>query len=47
MVFPLLIHSEIGKISKTGVLAPMDWDIVEPLIQALEKEGIFMTEEIL
>ncbi|KAJ3046158.1 hypothetical protein HK097_001002 [Rhizophlyctis rosea] len=36
-----------GKITRTGVIAPMDDDIVNPLLHALEAEGIKMDEEIL
>lgn len=35
-----------GVISKRGVIAPMSMDICQPLIEALEKEGICMTEQI-
>lgn len=36
-----------GVISKAGVLAPYSRDIVDPIMEALEKEGITMTEAIL
>jgi saccharopine dehydrogenase (NADP+, L-glutamate forming) len=36
-----------GKITEKGVLAPMTWDLCEPILKALEKEGIYMTEAIL
>ncbi|KAJ3036825.1 saccharopine dehydrogenase (NADP+, L-glutamate-forming) [Rhizophlyctis rosea] len=36
-----------GKITRTGVIAPMDDEIVNPLLHALEAEGIRMEEEIL
>ena len=36
-----------GGLSKRGVIAPMSMDICQPLIDALEKEGISMHEEVL
>jgi saccharopine dehydrogenase (NADP+, L-glutamate forming) len=36
-----------GKLNKRGVIAPMTMDICQPLIDALEKEGITMVEEVL
>lgn len=33
-----------GKIARKGVLAPYDMDIVEPLLEGVEKEGIVMEE---
>ncbi|KAJ3162037.1 Saccharopine dehydrogenase [NADP(+), L-glutamate-forming] [Geranomyces michiganensis] len=36
-----------GKISRRGVLAPMDMELAAPLIEALEAEGIRMVDEIL
>ncbi|TPX72330.1 hypothetical protein SpCBS45565_g00601 [Spizellomyces sp. 'palustris'] len=35
-----------GKISRRGVLAPLDQELVQPLLTALEAEGIRMVEEI-
>ncbi|KAI8907613.1 Saccharopine dehydrogenase [Powellomyces hirtus] len=36
-----------GKITRRGVLAPMDMELCQPLITALEAEGIRMVDEIL
>lgn len=36
-----------GKLTATGVLAPMSSEINEPIIELLEKEGIGMVEKIL
>ncbi|KAI9193279.1 Saccharopine dehydrogenase [Polychytrium aggregatum] len=36
-----------GKITRKGVVAPLDGEVVYPLIEALEAEGIRMVEEIL
>jgi len=36
-----------GKITTTGVIAPMEDEVVNPLLTALEAEGIRMEEEIL
>ncbi|KAI8388865.1 saccharopine dehydrogenase [Radiomyces spectabilis] len=36
-----------GKITQTGVIAPMTSEINEPIIELLEKEGIGMVEKIL
>ncbi|KAJ3229698.1 saccharopine dehydrogenase (NADP+, L-glutamate-forming) [Chytriomyces hyalinus] len=36
-----------GKISRKGVIAPMDKEINNPIMEALEKEGIFMVDEII
>jgi saccharopine dehydrogenase-like NADP-dependent oxidoreductase len=36
-----------GVLNQRGVIAPMSMDICRPLIDALEKEGIKMHEEIL
>lgn len=35
-----------GKITKKGVLAPYSLDLVEPLLEEVEKEGITMIDEI-
>jgi saccharopine dehydrogenase (NADP+, L-glutamate forming) len=35
-----------GKITQRGVLAPMTWELCEPILKALEKESIIMTEAI-
>ena len=35
-----------GVISKRGILAPYTTDIVDPLIEAVEKEGITMVEKV-
>jgi saccharopine dehydrogenase (NADP+, L-glutamate forming) len=35
-----------GRINKKGVLAPVTWDLAEPLLNELkEKYGIFLTEK--
>lgn len=36
-----------GVIAKKGVLAPYTRDIVDPIMEALEKEGITMVEKVL
>ncbi|ORX61595.1 saccharopine dehydrogenase [Hesseltinella vesiculosa] len=36
-----------GKLTKTGVIAPMSSDINDPIIELLEKEGIGMIEKVL
>ena len=34
-----------GKLTDTGVLAPMNWPLCEVLIEALKKEGVEMVED--
>ena len=46
-VYCILIFDVIGVISRRGVLAPMDMELVSPLLEALEKEGIRMVDEII
>lgn len=36
-----------GKISKHGILAPYTMDIVTPLLEAVEAEGITLVEKTL
>ncbi|KAJ3108769.1 hypothetical protein HDU97_000169 [Phlyctochytrium planicorne] len=36
-----------GVLTRRGVIAPMDMEIVNPLLEALEKEGISMVDEII
>ncbi|KAK3823519.1 MAG: saccharopine dehydrogenase [Benniella sp.] len=36
-----------GVINKPGILAPMSWDLIDPLMKAIEAEGVVCHEEIL
>ena len=36
-----------GVITEKGVLAPMTWKLCEPILKALEAQGIYMTEAVL
>lgn len=36
-----------GVINKPGILAPMSWDLIEPLMKGIEAEGVVCHEEIL
>ncbi|KAJ3278632.1 hypothetical protein HDU79_001392, partial [Rhizoclosmatium sp. JEL0117] len=36
-----------GILKRRGVIAPMDAEINNPILEALEKEGIFMVDEII
>jgi saccharopine dehydrogenase (NADP+, L-glutamate forming) len=35
-----------GKITQKGVLAPMTPELCDPILKALEEQGIFMVEAI-
>ncbi|KAJ3200837.1 hypothetical protein HDU82_008569 [Entophlyctis luteolus] len=36
-----------GKLKRRGIIAPMDAEINDPILEALEKEGVFMTDAII
>ena len=36
-----------GRIKRTGVSAPYDKELCDPIIEVLEREGVSMVEEVL